>query len=221
MCFAPRALSHQNGRTVHVISAFSLRSDDRQSAAIFESDRSFTRRTPRTPARTAKPMVRRGRVYRHREGYPRFRCSGSAFTSEASELSKISGDKFAFRFQAILSVLRTTASRAQYVESTPANQTMGSCASFVITKKAPLSQQWANEVSAPESLSKGYRLIRDNSPEVAVWLRTVKLSYFRRVRIFDGQRHAVICTGRKAICNSADLVYSSPLHRLLQAGAFH
>jgi hypothetical protein len=42
------------------------------------------------------------------------------------------------------------------VESTPANQTTGSCASFVITKKAPLSQQWANEVSAPESLSKGH-----------------------------------------------------------------
>ncbi|HZD45960.1 MAG TPA: hypothetical protein VE109_07745, partial [Acidobacteriaceae bacterium] len=72
-------------------------------------------------------------------------------------MSKVSGDKYAFLFQAILSVLRTTASKAQYVESTTANQTTGSCASFVITKKAPLSQQWANEVSAPESLSKGYR----------------------------------------------------------------
>jgi len=117
---------------------------------------------------------------RHRESYPRFLCSASGFTSEVSDSSKISDDKYAFRFQAILSVLRTTASRAQYVESTPANQTMGSCASFVITKKAPLSQQWANEVSAPESLSKGYRLSRDNNPEVAVrgMVRTVKLSYF-------------------------------------------
>ena len=80
-------------------------------------------------------MIRRLKVNRHCERYPRFRCSASAFTSEVSDSSKISGDKYAFLFQAILSVLRTTASRAQYVESTPANQTTGSCASFVITKK--------------------------------------------------------------------------------------
>jgi hypothetical protein len=51
------------------------------------------------------------------------------------DVSQISGDKYVFLFRATHSVLRTAASRAQYVESTPANQTMGSCASFVITKK--------------------------------------------------------------------------------------
>jgi hypothetical protein len=55
--------------------------------------------------------------------------------SEVLDLSKISVDKYAFLFHATHSVLRTTASRVQYVESTPANQTTGSCASFVITKK--------------------------------------------------------------------------------------
>jgi hypothetical protein len=62
-CLSRVPASRQNDRIVHVISAFSLRSDDRESAAIFKSDRSFTRRTPRTPARTAKPMVRRRRGY--------------------------------------------------------------------------------------------------------------------------------------------------------------
>jgi hypothetical protein len=56
--------------------------------------------------------------------------------SELLDLSQIAGDKYVFLFRATHSVLRTAASRAQYVESTPANQTMGSCASFVITKKS-------------------------------------------------------------------------------------
>jgi hypothetical protein len=50
------------------------------------------------------------------------------------DVSQISGDKYVFLFRATHSILRTAASRAQYVESTPANQTIGSCASLVITK---------------------------------------------------------------------------------------
>ena len=55
--------------------------------------------------------------------------------SEFINSSKLSGDKYVFLFRTTHSVLRTTANRVQYVDSTPANQTMGSCASFVITKK--------------------------------------------------------------------------------------
>jgi hypothetical protein len=56
--------------------------------------------------------------------------------SEFLDFPKASGDKKVPPFPGAFSALRTTANRAQYVESTPANQTTGSCASFVITKKS-------------------------------------------------------------------------------------
>ena len=52
-----------------------------------------------------------------------------------SELLDFSIDKDVPLFQGALSILRTTANRMKYVESTPANQITGSCASFAITKK--------------------------------------------------------------------------------------
>ena len=61
---------------------------------------------------------------------------GERVHSELINSSKLLGDKYVFLCRATHSVLRTTANSVQYVESTPANQTMGSCASLVITKES-------------------------------------------------------------------------------------
>ena len=70
---------------------------------------------------------------------------GERVHSELINSSKLLGDKYVFLCRATHSVLRTTANSVQYVESTPANQTMGSCASFVITKRSSSTQQWAKK----------------------------------------------------------------------------
>ena len=87
--------------------------------------------------KTFSPCIRQGPYL------PEVSLLGKRVHSELINSSKLLGDKYVFLCRATHSVLRTTANSVQYVESTPANQTMGSCASFVITKRSSSTQQWA------------------------------------------------------------------------------